>query len=357
MEFDLTETFDPQDILYTSDDIARIGTAYLKDRRENKDCGIAFGIPEVDKILLPLLPTDLVFVIGRPGNGKTGAMVWWARSRAKKLEAAKVTDKIVLYLTLEQSIEELYAFNMAADEHISVTKMARGIIDDAEWKRILTASMRRKSLPLWYIGHSGERRRKRPVMSLENVGATIRRMEDEHHKRVDILFVDYLQRLPYNGRESKTVGISENVDKVKDLALTVGCPVVVGVQACREVDDRNPPIPQMEDGQWTSNIEQAGDKILSVVRPRKYRKEGEDFGSTTVKGNCQMLISILKQKMGPANECKWVRFDPEYNILDDLEMRNDVLMREPNAQAPARVQPHKQNPADLELRGDEDEDI
>jgi replicative DNA helicase len=197
-------------------------------------------------------------------------------------------------------------------------------------------------------------------MTLENIGATIRKMEDEHHKRVDILFVDYLQRLPYNGRESKTVGISENVDKLKDLALAVGCSVVVGVQANREVDDRIPPIPQMDDGQWTSNIEQAGDKILSVVRPRKYRKEGEDFGSTTVKGNCQMLISILKQKMGAANEAKWVYFDPEYNILDALELRNDNLpCSEPGLQKTTNGKQHanKSNTASLEMNGSEDLDF
>jgi replicative DNA helicase len=273
-------------------------------------------------VLLPALPTELIFIVGRPGNGKTGAMVWWARSRAKKLEAARITDKVVIYLTLEQSVEELHAFNVAADQRISVTEMARGNIDDVQWAKILAAGMKRKSLPLWYIGHSSERRKKRPSLNLDSISAAIRRMEDERHKQVDILFVDYLQRLPYNGRESKTVGISENVDRLKDLALAVGCPVVVGVQATREVDDRNPPIPQMDDGQWTSNIEQTGDKILSVVRPRKYKKEGEEFGCMTIKGNCQMLISILKQKMGPANEAKWVYFDPEYNILDALELRN-----------------------------------
>jgi replicative DNA helicase len=267
------------------------------------------------------LAGELVSIIGRPGNGKTGVMVWWARDRAKKLEATKVADRVVLYLTLEQSIEELYAFNVAADIHTTVTDMARGLIDDAAWAKVLKSGVTQGTLPLWFIGHSNERRNKRPHITLDAIEQTLRHTEDTCHKKIDMLFVDYLQRLPYNGRESKTVGISENVDRLKDIALMFGCPVVVGVQASRDVDDKTLPIPAMEDGQWTSNIEQSSDKVLSVVRPRKYRDENGTFGDTVVKGHCQMLITILKQKLGQAPEPKWVYFQPEYNLLDELELR------------------------------------
>lgn len=76
-----------------------------------------------------------------------------------------------------------------------------------------------------------------------------------------------------------------------------------------------------DDGQWTSNIEQTSDKIFSLVRPRKYKKEGEMFGSKEVHGNDQMVISVLKQKLGPANFARWVKFDPIYNKLEELEVK------------------------------------
>lgn len=45
------------------------------------------------------------------------------------------------------------------------------------------------------------------------------------------------------------------------------------------------------------------------------------FGSKEVHGNDQMVISVLKQKLGPANFARWVKFDPIYNKLEELEVK------------------------------------
>lgn len=77
---------------------------------------------------------------------------------------------------------------------------------------------------------------------------------------------------------------------------------------------------EIADGQWTSNIEQSSDRVLSLVRPINYEAEGEMFGKMKVEGRNQLLISLLKQKLGPANIPIWAFFQPEYNKLSDLEM-------------------------------------
>ena len=234
-------------------------------------------------------------------------------------------DRIVIYLTYEQHIEDLHAFHVAAEEKINVRTMARGEITEEDWERIKIAGARRSTLPLWFIGHSMERRKKRPVITITamaNALTTVEQWSDEKYT-IDMVFVDYLQRIPFDGKvESKTIGVSDNLDRLKDGALAFGCPFVVGVQARREVDSLNMPVPGMDDGQWTSNIEQSSDKIFSVVRPRKYRKEGESFGKTLVQGHSQMLVSLLKQKLGEDNKAYWVYFDPAYNQLDELEMKH-----------------------------------
>jgi len=80
--------------------------------------------------------------------------------------------------------------------------------------------------------------------------------------------------------------------------------------------------------QWTSNIEQASDGILTTCRPRKYRQEGEAFGSQTVKGFDQMVLTVAKRKMGADNFSRWVRFNPIYNRVDALEEKHYKIRQE-----------------------------
>jgi len=312
------------DLIYTPNEIVTIGGEYLHDKRTNKDEVIPVGIKSLDKDFLPLSRGELVSIIARPGNGKTGFMMRWARDRAQWLEERNIQNRVVVYATWEQSIEELYAFNIAADSRLSITNMAKGEITDGEWETILNSGAKRITMPLWFIGHSLKRRKKRPnltVTALANALLEIEQWNDDK-TNVDILFIDYLQRVKFDGKvESKTIGTSDVLDRLKDCALAMGCPVVVGVQAVREVDKRDVQIPTLDDGQWTSNIEQTSDRVISLVRPQKYRQEGEAFGETVVRGECQMLVSVLKQKLAKDNWAKWVYFDPAYNKLDELEER------------------------------------
>ena len=318
----------PLDLVYSPQDIVTIGSKYLDTRRHDKISGIPIGLTSLDEKFLPLLPGELMSIIARPGQGKTGFMMRWARVRAKWLQDNGMIDRVVVYATWEQSIEELYAFNVAADTLLSVTDMAMGKIDDGNWNSVGEYGAKRIMLPLWFIGHSIERRKKRPNLTVTNLAKALDNTErwDNGKIQIDMVFVDYLQRIKFeNDVESKTIGVSDNLDRLKDGALRFGCPFVVGVQATRAVEERDMPIPQMEDGQWTSNIEQTSDKIFSLVRPRKYKQEGESFGKKSpviVQGHSQMLVSCLKQKLGPDNWVKWVFFEPEYNRLDELEMRN-----------------------------------
>lgn len=322
------EKRDYSTILFTPEQIGLKGNAYLKAHRENKGLGVPFGLDDFDKedpqgnILLPVMPGEVVSIIARPGHGKTGSMVRWARYRAQWLRTQNIKNRVVLYISLEQTIEELNAFNLAADKKISITKMAAGEITDAEWNQCLEESITRRFMPLWNIGYSATTDQKQIRIDADAIRGAIELIHDQHKLEIDCCFVDYLQRMPYDRAETKVVGVSDNLDALKTIAQqTAKAAMVVGVQAQREVDDMKPPIPGLGDGQWTSNIEQTSDKVLSLVRPILYDKEGETFGKIVIEGHCQQLISVLKQKLGPANWCKWVYFDPIYNKLENLDKK------------------------------------
>lgn len=315
----------PQDILFSPSDVSRLGMENLQARIENKSRAVPFGLASVDAVYLPLLAGELETVIARPGNGKTGLMIHRARQRARFLQKTNVTDRVVCYVTCEQTVEELYTFGVAAETGLNISDMARGNIDDAQWLKIEISSLNQGVLPLWLIGPSKKNRRKRPKITVSAIVDAIFHLEDTAQKKADIVFVDYLQLVKPEGRvESKVIATTEILERCKDGALSTDCGWVVGVQARRDVDVQALPIPGLDAGQWTSGVEQFSDKVFSLVRPSKYKRQGENFGSQTVQGHSQLLVTLLKQKLGKDNQAFWTYFDPAYNKLHELEGRYAV---------------------------------
>jgi replicative DNA helicase len=327
---------DTSRIIFTPIEASNAAEKYIDWRQENAGGGMPLYIDgmEYDVVnnrgFVPVLPGELISVIGRPGNGKTGFMFRWARMRAAWLREQAIAgnkdaaNSVVIYVTLEQTVEELRLFNVAAEEMINVSKIANGKMDKKEWDGIKNGLRNLHPLPLWFAGRSMSRRKNRVPMTPENIHASfedVEKWQDDNLKQsIDSVFVDYLQKFRPNGSDFVQY-YGNTTSYLKDLAGDYMTRVVLGVQAKREVDQRNPPIPQMDDGQWSSTIEQFSDGVISVVRPSHYKKDKDSFDGVLVEGRNQMLIRVLKRKMGPENFEKWVKFQPEYNKLDAMEIK------------------------------------
>ena len=49
------------------------------------DSGVPFGVPAIDKHVIPMRAGDLVSIIARPGMGKTSLMAYLAREHAQRI--------------------------------------------------------------------------------------------------------------------------------------------------------------------------------------------------------------------------------------------------------------------------------
>lgn len=313
-------------LIYNPVDVAALGQEYLRYKQDHKEFGVPFFVKKMRDRVYPLFPGEVMSIIARPGHAKTSVMMFWARQRAKWLHENNHERRAVIYATWEQSIEELHSFYVAAEQKLSITKMAKGELSDDDWKKIHQATADRISEPLWFIGHSMVRRSGRKPITVETLAEAIEKVRDSGTGfDVDCVYVDYLQRIhPATSMDNPVIAYTGIMDGLKNLALGFGVPLVVGVQARREVDDLKVQIPEQNHAQWTSNIEQSSDRIISLVRPRKYRKEGEMFGSRKVEGQNQLLTNVLKQKLGDSNFAEWLSFNPIYNRLDEAELINPV---------------------------------
>lgn len=314
-------------IVFTPIESSNATELYLEDIKKNNGDGMPLYIPRMEysikdkKGFMPVKRGELIAVIGRPGNAKTGFMFRWARERAKYLRSIG-SQEVVLYFTMEQLIEEMRLFNVAAETGISASDIISGQVDD--WDTVKKSLRQMHTTPLWLAGKSKHRRKDKTKLTEGALDEALNSIEkwqgDDLLTGIDSVFVDYLQRFRSDGRDFVQF-YSDTVNGLKEMAGNYSTRLVMGVQARREVDKYDTPIPAGEDGQWTSGIEQQADGTITLCRPSHYKKDGESFGDIIVKGHNQLIVNVAKRKMGPENFFQWVDFAPEFNRLDEIEVK------------------------------------
>ena len=319
-------------LVFTPLEASNAGESYIEWRKQNEGGGMPLYIPSLefdpakDNGFLPVMPGELISVIARPGHWKTGFNLRWARKRAQYLkeqaDAGNETaaKSVVVYVTLEQKVEELRMFQVAAENKISMSEVASGRITD--YTPITNGLRQLYDIPLWFIGRSMDRRKYKAQMDDKTVYAALDEVEkwqdDTQTQIIDSVFIDYLQKFRPTGNFVEYYsGLMNTLANWSGDFMTR---MVVGVQAKREVDQRSVQIPLMDDGQWSSTIEQFSDGVLSLVRPCLYPKK--EFDGMAIEGHNQLLVSCLKRKMGPANFNGWVNVEPKYNSLNEVEIKN-----------------------------------
>jgi replicative DNA helicase len=320
-------------MVYTPVEAARYTLDEITKRRAEKYPGVPLGIPDVDRVMNPLRPGQLAIIIGRPGHYKSGLAQWWARRIAESIKVAGASD-VVVYTTLEMAIEELGIYDLAVQARLDAAAISRGEVSDAEMAELEAASGQRACLPLWLLGHSLARRTKRIKITIHTIESALYWIEDNYKSaegvgfKARVVMLDYLNLI----RPDATAGDQrrneiENVVRcAKDMALFLGCPVVMLAQARRECEDRDWKLPTMRDAYESAAIEQYADKILSVWMPRNTgdRRLSLPEGGSIENTDNLLLLGLVKQKDGPAGGYFKLYVDPARNAIAPLASGGDL---------------------------------
>lgn len=313
---------DIENIVYRPEQAGGLAVDFVDDLRKNKDQGVKTAIADLDNVLVPLRPGWLVTVLGYTSNMKSTWMDWLGLQALKTIKPD--ADECVVKVTWEQSVEEDTLAWMAGDSGLSLTRLARGLVDDNEWTKLKGSSVRRATTPLWVMGHSQmefqNSRSARPRMTMRDVARGMEYIIHESTPGVTLkprmVILDYLQRMrsdPQDGKDRREQ-MMESVNLSKDLAVSYGCPVVLGVQAGREAEER---IPTLKDGQETSNIEQSSDVSFGCWYPIKTHSPGAMIEGFKVTKNL-FFLRLLKQKLGESSKTFPLFVDPERRTFDSM---------------------------------------
>jgi replicative DNA helicase len=294
--------------------------AWAESARDGR--GVPFGVPPVDKRMIPMRPGELVTILGRPGDGKSSILSYLARQEAGRILQRKAGGReCVVYVTWEQSAEELTAF-LLADAAVSISDIAWGRADLNELRR---RAVRGAEQPIWLIGHGiGRAGQQAPRMTPDVVLAAIESMEADFQVRPTLMLFDYLQLIPVPRATERVQQVTEVAIRIKELALRIGVPAVAAVQASREVDSKKVKLAEMGDAQWSSAIEQTSDKVFSLWRPARSEALGATIGgesgtSYTVTDTL-FFLRMLKQRGDRGRWTFALYFDPACLRLAELEM-------------------------------------
>lgn len=314
---------DVKGILFTPNDAVEAALKTIEERRSYVGAGARIGVHDLDNYLLPARPGELITVMGMTSNYKSGLMQYWARHTAGEIVNEKLVKECVVYVTWEQAIEEMVAFDMAFTARLSATDVVQGKVSDEELARLRgVIGPRRAMTPLYLIGHSLSEERKRPRLSLSAVAQAMKMLKSEYGVKPRAIFLDYLQQIDAEEGDERRMQVFHNVGRCKDMALAMGCPVVLGCQANREVYRSESGMPTVDSGLESSNIEHTSDKMLGVWYPIRKYDAGKmlDLGNARLKVTENLLIvKVLKQKLGPAGRWFPLYVDPKINDIHDME--------------------------------------
>ena len=274
----------------------------------------------MDKYVIPLMPGDVMSVIGRPGHDKTSFMAYMTMRTAQGIVERNETNKCAIYVSWEQPVEQIEAFFQACAEY-NATDLAWGRVDLDVVRR---KAIQRVHLPIWLIGYAATDKRKKPLMTLDAIYECIRVLRYEHNIEPVLLCLDYLQKIPIRGKRSRTEEVTEASHETKMLAMELPVPIIAGVQASRQTEQHKIAIPTMADCQWASAIEQDADKQIALFRPSKVIQCGEMIevaGHDIPVEKFLLLIKLLKQRGDEGSGIWPVHFEPHTLTMGDYNFK------------------------------------
>ena len=235
--------------------------------------GTPSGFKDLDEITGGFQKGNLIIIAARPAMGKSALVCNIAENAAIK------HNRPVALFSLEMAEAELAQRFVASQARIKGDELRRGRVAEKRWPKILEASNRLASAPLWVDDSSD--------VGLLEVRAKARRLHSQCDPGLGLVIVDYLQLMRTESRyDSRVTAIGELSRGLKILARELEVPVIALSQLSRAVEQRPDKRPLLSDLRESGNLEQDSDVVMFIYRDDYYEKE-----ESKRPGEADMLIA------------------------------------------------------------------
>jgi len=231
-------------------------------RRKGEAENIPFGFLDLDRETGGMGKGDLVLVGARTEMGKSTLL-----QQVMGQCAAKGNN--VLLCSAEMSDSQYTDRDLVARTGVPIWKLAKGILEDSEWDKVLEATGRIAETPLYFLG-SGH-------LTTADIYSHAKALQMQIG--LDLIGVDYIQLLA----DSKGTSLREQISYVsrslKQIARDLEVPVLAASQLNRELEHREDKHPRLVDLRESGSLEQDADMVLLLYRADAYYDE-EDWEDT-----------------------------------------------------------------------------
>ena len=285
----------------TLDDLER-----RQQARQTRECiGISSGLSRLDALTGGWRGGQLVVLAGRPGMGKSAAMLHFARTAA-------VAGVPVCVFSAEMPNTQLAGRMLVGGSGVNSGSFRTGDIDADGWRELERAAAELSALPVYINDRANI-----------TIGAIRSQCKAMHRRgRCGMVIIDYLQLLdtamrnPNTTREREIAAASRSA---KLLAKELDVPVILLSQLSRKVEDRADKTPILSDLRESGAIEQDADIVAFVDRPAMYGRTELDAGRYgTIPAEGVGLLHIAKNREG-ATGCVIFRHNESMTRIADYD--------------------------------------
>ena len=255
--------------------------------------GLTTGFPDLDDMTSGLQKGDLIIIAGRPSMGKTSFVMNVAENCGVKEKA------VVAVFSLEMSRESLLMRMVCSHARVDSHHMRNGFLSRDEINKLSASVGDLMETPI-FIDDT-------PAISIMEMRAKCRRLKQEHHGKLDLIVVDYLQLMssgpPGSQRKfgNRTEEVSAMSRGLKLLAKEMHAPLIALSQLSRAPESRTGQHqPQLSDLRESGSIEQDADVVGFIYRPEVYEKD--ESKKLELEGEAELIIA--KQRNGPVGTVK-----------------------------------------------------
>ena len=244
---------------------------------ESKEEHLATQFIELNKIVIGFKKTDMIVIGGRPGMGKTSLMLDFVTHYG-------MNNKIpVAFFSLEMTAEQLKQRLVCTRCEIPLKTAKQGFATTEQMDMIYESEKQFNDSEIFIEKTAGLTPSK-----LKHKMAKCKRLYG-----TKVVFVDYLQIMRSDVRGSNYEMKTDISRSIKEIAVDLEIPIIIGSQLNRSVDNRDDKHPRLSDFRDTGAIEEDADLIMTLYRPSWYTKshaeetdldvlKGREFGTGRV---------------------------------------------------------------------------
>lgn len=254
--------------------IEKVQERFMNILNGNEITGISSSLHIINKVFGGWQNTDLTIVAARPAMGKTSFMV-------QQIVDAASQGKAVGVFSLEMSAEQITSKVLTNFTQIPNSSVLRKGLSQDEIKHYFRMKEALTQLPI-HIDDT-------PGISIQNLRIKAKMMRMRH--KIDILLVDYLQLITFEGAYNREQEISSISRGLKAIAKELEIPVIALSQLSRKVEQRTDKRPLLSDLRDSGAIEQDADEVLFLYRPEYYGIEKwTDYNKASTLNEAEIII-------------------------------------------------------------------